>query len=296
MKVGICVPNFGNNLSRELVVSSAVEAERLGYDSVWVTDHIAIGAAHTYPYGRTYEAVTTLAYLAAKTESVKLGTSVIVAPLRNAVLIAKQMATLDVLSGGRVIVGLGAGWEPTEFRALGSDFRRRGRLLDEQVRLIKALWSGKAPDFAGEFHRVAGVLFSPAPVTAGGPPIWIGGNSERAVRRALELADGWHFTGMPLDEFAERMRLIRFRSREGFVVSGRITVRLDPRAKGEEVRAGSGERRYVFGGDAGRVAEDLSRYFDLGLQYPVVYLGDLRQDELRAKMREFIREVAPSLP
>ncbi|MCS7095036.1 MAG: LLM class F420-dependent oxidoreductase [Thaumarchaeota archaeon] len=295
MRVGLCIPNFGKNLSREGVLSSALEAERLGYDSIWVTDHVAIGASHPYPYGRTYEALTTLSYLAGKTESIKLGTSVIVTPLRNAVLVAKQIATLDVLTEGRLIVGIGAGWEPTEFRAMGADFRSRGRLLDEQLKLIKALWSGKAPDFVGEFHKVVGVLFSPAPHTSNGPPVWVGGNSERAVRRALELADGWHFTGIPADELTERMTLVRSRARDGFVVSGRITVRLGPQFKSEEVRAGSGERRYVLGGKASSVADELSRLIRLGLQYPVVYLGDLEQDELLVKMREFINEVVLSI-
>lgn len=295
VRVGLCVPNFGSNLSKESVVSAAVEADRLGYDSIWVTDHIAIGASHPYPYGRTYEAITTLSYLAGKTESIKLGTSVIVAPLRNAVLVAKQLATLDVLTEGRLVVGFGAGWEPTEFMAMGSDFRVRGRLLDEQLKLIKALWSGKAPDFVGEFHKVVGVLFSPAPYTPGGPPVWVGGNSERAVRRALELADGWHFTGLPADLFVDRMNLVRAHAREGFVVSGRMNVRLGPMFRSEELRAGSGERRYVIGGTASSVADELSKFIRIGLRYPVVYLGDLKPDDLLAKMSEFIRDVVPSI-
>ncbi|MEM2042361.1 MAG: LLM class flavin-dependent oxidoreductase, partial [Nitrososphaerota archaeon] len=121
MRFGICVPNFGNNLSREGVVRSAMEAERLGYDSVWTTDHITVGAAHPYPYGRILESLTTLSYIAAKTESITLGTSIVVMPLRPTILTAKQLATIDYLSEGRLIVGVGAGWEPTEFRAFGVD-------------------------------------------------------------------------------------------------------------------------------------------------------------------------------
>ncbi|MDJ0274231.1 MAG: TIGR03619 family F420-dependent LLM class oxidoreductase [Aigarchaeota archaeon] len=295
MRFGICVPNFGNNLSREGVVRSAMEAERLGYDSVWTTDHITVGAAHPYPYGRILESLTTLSYIAAKTESITLGTSIVVMPLRPTILTAKQLATIDYLSGGRLIVGVGAGWEPTEFRTFGVDFRRRGALLEEQLRLLRVLWSSERPVFEGRFHRVRDVIFSPLPAQKGGPRIWVGGNTERAVRRALSLADGWHFTGIPFDELEERMALIRSSGREGFTVSGRLTVKLDPSAKSEESRSGSGERRYIVGGWASRVAEELSRYAKLGVEHVAIYLGDLPVDALLSKMREFVKDVVPSV-
>lgn len=149
MKFGICLPNFGNNLSREILVASAVEAEKLGYDSVWTTDHMTTGAAHPYPYGKILESLTTLSFIAAKTETIGLGTSVVVMPLRPTLLTAKQLATIDFLSGGRLTVGVGAGWEPTEFRAFGVDFRKRGKLLEEQVRLLRVLWSSERPVFEG---------------------------------------------------------------------------------------------------------------------------------------------------
>ncbi len=295
MRFGICLPNFGNHLSREILVASAQEAERLGYDSVWTTDHMTIGAAHPYPYGKILESLTTLSYIAAKTETIGLGTSVVVMPLRPTLLTAKQLATIDILSGGRLTVGVGAGWEPTEFRAFGVDFRRRGELLEEQVRLLRVLWSDERPLFTGKYHRVRDVIFSPLPVQRGGPKILIGGNTEKAVRRALALGDGWHFTGIPFDELEERMVLIRSSGRSGFVISGRLTVKLDPRSKSEETKSGSGERRYVVGGGPSEVAEELSRYARMGVEHVAIYFGDYPLETLLSKMREFIRDVAPSV-
>jgi probable F420-dependent oxidoreductase len=295
VKFGICLPNFGNNLSREMLVASAVEAEKLGYDSVWTTDHMTIGAAHPYPYGKILESLTTLSYIAAKTETIGLGTSIVVMPLRPTLLTAKQLATIDFLSGGRLTVGVGAGWEPTEFRAFGVDFRKRGKLLEEQVRLLRVLWSSERPVFEGEYHRVRDVIFSPLPLQLGGPKILIGGNTEKAVRRALALGDGWHFTGIPFDELEERMVLIRSSGRSGFVVSGRLTVKLDPKARSGETRSGSGERRYIVGGGPSEVAEDLSRYARMGVEHVAIYFGDHPLEKLLAKMREFIRDVIPSV-
>jgi len=295
VKFGICLPNFGNNLSREILVASAVEAEKLGYDSVWTTDHMTIGAAHPYPYGKILESLTTLSFIAAKTETIGLGTSVVVMPLRPTLLTAKQLATIDFLSGGRLTVGVGAGWEPTEFRAFGVDFRKRGKLLEEQVRLLRVLWSSERPVFEGVYHRVRDVIFSPLPLQPGGPKILIGGNTEKAVRRALALGDGWHFTGIPFDELEERMALIRSSGRSGFIVSGRLTVKLDPKARSEETRAGSGERRYVVGGGPSEVAEGLSRYARMGVEHVAVYFGDHPLEKLLAKMREFVRDVVPSV-
>ncbi len=296
VRFGIILPNFGNHLSRDNLVTSAVEAERLGYDSVWTSDHTTIGAAHAYPYGRILESLTTLSYIAAKTETIGLGTSVVVMPLRPTLLTAKQLATIDFLSGGRLTVGVGAGWEPTEFEALGVDFRKRGELLEEQVRLLRVLWSSERPVFEGKYHRLKDVVFSPLPVQSGGPKILIGGNTEKAVRRALALGDGWHFGGIPFDELEERMALIRSSGRSGFIVSGRLGVKLDPRSKTEVRISDPAVRRYiVVAGGPSEVAEGLSRYARMGVEHVAIYFGDRPLETLLAKMREFVRDVVPSV-
>ena len=201
MHFGVCLPNFpfGAPPSRDHIVAIAQAAERLHYASVWVSDHVLVPVDKPR-YGHLYEVLTTLAYIAGVTERIRLGTSVLVLPQRDAILAAKQIATLDDLSGGRVIVGVGAGWMEGEFTNLGADFHRRGRHLDEGIQVMHTLWRDQTPQHAGSFYRFTDVLFGPKPSQAGGPAIWIGGASDAALRRAALLGDGWHADDVPLEQ------------------------------------------------------------------------------------------------
>ena len=221
MQFGVCLPNFpfGIQPSPEAIVTVAQAAERLQYDSVWVSDHVLVPADRPR-YGHIYEVLTTLAYVAGKTEHIRLGVSVLVLPQRQAILAAKQLATLDNLSGGRVIVGVGVGWMQGEFDNLGADFHRRGRHMDEALQVLKALWQEERPQFSGEFYRFRDVLFAPKPVQPGGPPIWIGGNSAPAWRRAVTLADGWHADDVPL----EQLRTVSQQLQDRAQAQGRMTT------------------------------------------------------------------------
>lgn len=294
MKVGFgfCLPHFGNFEGREYIRELAIAAEENGFETIWTTDHIAIGQRYKYPYGRITESLVTLAYIAPLTEHVKLGTSIIVLPMRNTLLFAKQVATLDYLTGGRVIVGVASGWESTEFRNLGVDYRSRGKLLDEQIRLLRVLWSSETPTFKGKFHEVGGVYFSPLPPSRGGPPIWVGGNSERAARRAIELADGWHPTGIDVVRFTSFVEKFKMR-RQGFVLSGRFTVDLTGK-KGTSYKSSGGEERVIISGRPSDVIERFSEYVDQGMSHIGVYLGDKKKEEVLNEMRLFASEVMPS--
>jgi probable F420-dependent oxidoreductase len=156
---------------------------------------------------------------------------VLVLPQRHAILAAKQIATLDNLSGGRVILGVGVGWMQGEFDNLGADFHRRGRHTDEALRVLKTLWQEEHPQFAGEFYRFRNVLFGPKPMQPGGPPIWVGGNSEPAFRRAVTLADGWHADDVPLDQLRTVSQQLQARAQaqgRAVTISLRRTVDLRP--------------------------------------------------------------------
>ena len=206
MDFGLTLPNFhyGAPPSREHILAVARAAEESGFTSAWASDHILVGSA--YPrYGTLYEALSTLAWVAAKTDYLKVGTSILVLPMRHALLAAKQIATIDDLSGGRVIVGLGAGWNKQEFELVGANFSRRGRVLDESIRAMRTLWASDRPSFAGEFYRFDDTLFYPKPAQPGGPPIWIGGNSDAALSRTATLGDAWHADEVPPDEFVVRV-------------------------------------------------------------------------------------------
>ena len=158
----------------------------------------------------TYEPLTVLSFVAARTHRVALGTSVLVAPYRSPVVVAKMGATLDVLSGGRFILGLGAGWSADEFNTVGQSLSERHQRTDEYLRVLHELWTVEEPSFEGSYYRVPKSVFLPKPVQKPRPPIWIGGNSRRAIRRAAELGDGWHPTNrLSPSALAEEMRCLR---------------------------------------------------------------------------------------
>jgi probable F420-dependent oxidoreductase len=210
MKFGICLPTypFGMQPSREAIEKVARAGERLGYDSLWTSDHI-LPPRDKPRYGNLYEALTTLAFLAGITTRVGLGTSVLVLPLRDPRLVAKQVATIDALSGGRVILGIGVGWMEDEFRNVGAEFRRRGRRVDEAIRAMRTLWTEPDPVFAGEFYQFRDVFCEPRPARAGGPRLEIGGYGAATLRRTATLGDAWHADDMTPDKLAEMGRELR---------------------------------------------------------------------------------------
>jgi probable F420-dependent oxidoreductase len=187
--LGVILPNFGERSSPAGIRRVAEAAEELGVDSVWATEHVIVGPEGVDPYGRVYDPLLTLGWIAGYTERVGLGTSIVLAPLHNPVHLAKEAATLQELSGGRLRLGLGLGWHEDEFRFMGVPFRGRGRRTDESIRVLQALWSGER-SFAGEHWSFEHATFAPLPDPL--PELWIGGSSDRAIRRARELGDVWH--------------------------------------------------------------------------------------------------------
>jgi probable F420-dependent oxidoreductase len=230
MKFGICLPNFpfGVKPSRDNIVGITLAAERLNYDSVWLSDHVLVPKDKPR-YGHIYEVLTTMAYLAGMTQRIHFGTSVLVLPQRDAILAAKQIATLDDLSGGRVIIGVGVGWIEGEYKNLGADFHRRGKHLNEAIQVMKRLWQEDDPHFEGEFYSFKEVLFGPKPAQLGGPPIWVGGSSEAAIRRIALLGDGWNADDSPLDQLqavTEQLRTMTTENKRFVEISLRRTVDL----------------------------------------------------------------------
>jgi probable F420-dependent oxidoreductase len=186
---GVILQNYGEGSSPEGVRRQVGLAEELGFDSVWTTEHIVVGPDAVDPYGRVYDPLITLAWIAGWTERIALGTSILILPLHNPFHVAKQAATLQELSGGRVLIGLGMGWYRTEYDFMGVRFEGRGRRGDEAIRVMRALWRGDR-DFEGRDWSFHDATSDPLPATP--PELWIGGSSDRAVRRALELGDVWH--------------------------------------------------------------------------------------------------------
>ncbi|MCU1415644.1 MAG: putative oxidoreductase [Microbacteriaceae bacterium] len=200
--VGIAFPNQLEGASHVLQVFPA-EAESWGYDSIWITDHVVGTRSMEGVYDPHWlEAMTTLTWLAAKTKRIRIGTGIIVLPHRDPVLLAKMVATVDVLSQGRVDLGVGTGWSRVEFRALGVErlFDARGRASDECLEIMRLCWGGGPIEFAGEFYSFKHVSFEPAPAQQPALPIWVGGQSPAALRRAARFADFWHPHDISPDE------------------------------------------------------------------------------------------------
>jgi probable F420-dependent oxidoreductase len=177
---GVILPNYGLDSTPDGIRRVAEAAEELGFDSVWATEHIIVAPEAADPYGRVYAPLVTLAWIAGWTQRVELGTSIVLVPLHHPIHLAKEVATLQELSGRRLLLGVGVGWHKDEYEFMGVEFEGRGRRADEEIRLMRSLWSGDFP----------GAVFEPRPSTQ--PEIWVGGSSERAIRRALELGDVWH--------------------------------------------------------------------------------------------------------
>ena len=244
MKIGVHVPQWGPDADRAGVLTVARMAEDVGLDSVWVADHVVypLHSDSRYPYradGPPFapedgflDAFTTLATIAGATDRIALGTSVLVLPMRGPLEVAKSVATLDVLSGGRVIVGVGAGWWREEFEALGAEFSRRGARMDEQIAILRALWRDGGLSGHGGQYQYGELVSRPQPLQPGGPPMLIGGMGAAARRRAALLGDGWHALGshdeMLREGFADVLEIARQAGRDPGALSLSTSAGLPP--------------------------------------------------------------------
>jgi probable F420-dependent oxidoreductase len=185
------------------IAAIARAADRLGYRYVTCSDHVLVAASYAPSMGGTwYEPAATLGFVAGMTERIELLTHVVVLPYRHPLITAKTYATLDRLSGGRVILGVGSGHAKPEFRTLGVPYERRGRYTDEAIAALRAVWTDAVASFDGELVKFRDVVVAPRPVRVGGPPIWVGGNSRAALARAARFCDGWIPWQLSVEDFA----------------------------------------------------------------------------------------------
>jgi probable F420-dependent oxidoreductase len=213
MKIGICSANGGVCAAPDVLSHVAEHAEGVGVESLWVSEHHVLADPRIPPSSMEpgdpiLDPIVALAYVAARTTTLRLGTGVVVVPLRNPLILAKELATLDVVSGGRLLFGIGVGYAPREFAALGVPLEGRGKRADEYLDAILAVWSQAHPSYDGELFSFDGVGASPQP-TQRHPPIVVGGSSLPALRRAAARGNGWYGWGMDLAETERALERLR---------------------------------------------------------------------------------------
>ncbi len=289
MEFGLHLPHVGPLATREGITAFAQFAEELGFDALWVSDHVVVPRSldSRYPYSRDgsfpvspdvplMEPLATLLFAAAVTERVKLGTTVLVIPMRNPIVTAKQLASLDVLSNGRLILGVGAGWMEEEFKMLGVPFERRGARTNEYIRLIKALWTEENPSFEGKFWQIKDVGFSPKPLQQPHPPIWTGGHSAPALRRAGRLSDGWHAVGVSPDTLREQFQEVQRHAQEAGRDPASLTLSVRPRVRLD---------------DPAKTIELLRSYREVGVSHVVLEMFAPDMDRVRSLMETLANEI-----
>lgn len=285
MKFGIVPINLGEFTDPQVVIPFVQKAERLGYESVWTAEHVIIPKHYdsVYPYNPSgkvpfrpdaaiIDPLVALTFIAAATSRLRLGTGVNILPQTNPLYLAKWASSIDHLSQGRLMLGLGIGWLQEEFAAIGVPFAQRGKRSDEYLAALKAVWTGQEVDFQGEFVRWQGFQMRPAPAQAGGVPLVIGGVSAPAIRRTVRHGNGWYVIGKDLDEYRAHMRALDDECRR----QGRNRAELEITAYWDYYRQG---------------ADSLSAYQELGVDRLLINVRALRHDSTDAALERFADEV-----
>jgi probable F420-dependent oxidoreductase len=285
MDYGIVLPHFGSFAREDAaqrLMTVAEAAEALGYSTVWVVDHIILpskveGGYAFNPLDPFLEPLTVLGALALKTSRVKLGTAVLVLPYRHPIYTAKSLATIDVLSGGRLVVGVGAGWMEPEFKALGVPIAERGSRTNETIDILKALWTEEVPSYAGRHFQFGDVKFVPQPVQKPRPPILVGGMTRGALQRVARRGDGWIAIGKGPEDLKAPLATLR----ELTVKAGR---------KPEDVHL---SMLPISAPSLDQVIKDVPGYAEVGVQH--LYLSfrawTAEFSQFMALMTRFAREV-----
>jgi probable F420-dependent oxidoreductase len=316
LELGWSLPSRGPLARVDVLTRLARTADALGYSVVTISDHVVLPTRSSapYPYDKTgafpggsqqayLEPIPLAAWLLAATRRLRVAISVLVVPYRNPVVTAKQLATVDVLSGGRLIVGAGVGWWPEEFEALAAPpYTERGAVTDEYLRLMKTLWTDESPRFEGKYYRIGDVTMLPHPLQKPHPPIWIGGHTEPALRRTATLGDAWHPiglrgpAGLAPDELAQKMARIRAladsagRDPASIGVAFRGLLDLWP-ARG----SAPAEAPRPLAGPPEKVVADLRAYQAAGVDTLIFDFPRPDPTAMVALMRRVAREVRPRL-
>ena len=308
MEFGLHLPASSATVKAEELVRFAQQAEVLGFYCLTVADHVIVpkNISVPYPYtvdgkypgtGYHLETLMTMGYLAGATQRIRFVTSVMILPYRNPIVTAKMLASLDVLSGGRVIVGAGVGWMKEEFETIRTEpFEERGKVTDEYIAAFRELWTSDNPTFNGKYCRFSNIAFLPKPVQKPSIPIWIGGHSKQAIRRAARLGDGWHPIGgvptIPLEpeDIVKDMSMLREYAEKAGRDPKTIRVALKGSLFDREKQITPGKRRR-FIGSAEEVASDIREYRAAGVDTMIFDVRRPNINETLERMEWMAKEV-----
>jgi probable F420-dependent oxidoreductase len=310
LKVGVDVGIYGRLATRDHILELAELAESSGLESIWVADHVIFPTTvvSPYPYSTTgtfpvemmqeplLEPMATMGVLVGATQRVKIGTAVLVMPYRNPVLLARMLVTLDVLSGGRTLLGVGVGWLAEEFAALEArPFAARGRVTNEWIEIVKRLCQGGEVTIQGEYYQLGPVVSNPGSVQRPHPPILIGGTSQAALRRAARLGDGWLSTGLRPEHLRERLRTLQQlceahgRRMADLSLSHKLFLNIG------EARTGPDGSRDPGTGSQAEIVDDLRRLVDLGYGRVIVRYRGSNAEAQRQQLRMLIEMIMPKV-
>ena len=289
LHIGLILPNYGPALNAEALASVAIAAEDAGFHSGWVTDHVIVPAEQADVYGTIAEPLVSVGFLAARTKLLELGVSALVVPQRNPLVALKQLTSLDLLSGGRIVTAVTAGWIEQEFAMLGADFEDRGRVLDEWLDLARSVFDQMPGRVRHETeHLSVDGWLAPALVRPGGPELWVAGVSRATLRRAA-ITGVWHPVALTRDELEPMAAEFRERRPDG-----RVVLRIGAQFADEPRDATDERGRHALAGPPEWLAERLRAYVDAGVDGFVVNL-EHREPGLEERVRRFAEDVAPLL-
>ena len=270
MKIGISVANYGDLPSRDFLLSAVKESEKQGLDSIWTSDHIIVPKEH-HPWTRVFEPITTLSFISSITKNILLGTSVILLPLRDPMILAKQIATIDALSDGRVMIGIGIGWNDKEFRLIGKNFQSRTKTVGSQVQTMRKFWKN-------EFKN-DGFTSEPLPDKKKNIPLLVGGQSTGALRRVAEFGDGWHPVGITPQEYLEgKKKIIELENRK-YIWSLRLGFTANKDSLDSEYVGTDGKKRIRLVGNKSQIISEIEKYEKAGLDHLVLDIRDVNHIE-----------------
>ena len=311
MDFGLHLPASSATVTAEELVRFAQQAETLGFYCLTVADHVIVPRDISVPYpytvdgkypgtGYHLETLATMAFLAGATKRIRFATSVMILPYRNPVVTAKMLASLDVLSGGRVIVGAGVGWMKEEFENIRTEpYEERGKVTDEYIAAFRELWTSDNPSFSGKYCSFSNIVFLPKPVQKAGIPIWIGGHSKQAIRRAARLGDGWHPIGgvptIPLepDDVRKDFAMLADFARQAGRDPQKIRVALKGSLFDREKKIDGRRRRFM--GSAEEIAGDIRDYSAAGVDTMIFDVRRPSISETLERMEWMAKEVSPKV-